>query len=296
MCQIVMATTGGNEMTTPKVFFYTDHQKYLYDLKEHYNQTDEKSSLGSYAGISQLLSGSNTRTKVKKMFTGESTISQKALLKLVDIYNLNKEEIEYVNYLRKFQEVKDADNAVAIYSKVVQARKKHVDKATQLLDGAKIKIYENWYLLPLMFYFDLKDADLNIKNIEAAFFKKLTQEEIEKGIQTLCDLKLIAVLDGKIIREKKFFALIGGVPSPLIKKFHYDMGKKGLHSIYNTPFEKRHLSALTLPVETKKLPLIQEKISRFLMQLNEEFETTEGDGVYQLNMQLFSLAELHEKK
>ena len=269
-----------NEIAT---YVYTNHCEF-FSAKKNSSET-------SYYDIVNKL-GNISRTQIKKMFLGKVSMSKKILFELCDYFGLNEQEKNYLNFCRQFQEAKDPEIAIGLYSKIAEIRKKYLESSSLELDEIQLKVYEKWFILPILYYFDLENSSTNIKEIQKHFHGDISIEEIESAINILKDLELIEInQDGKVKKSVRSTTIPDGIPRPLVKKFHFEMIKLSGKAVYEVPQEKRFLMGLTIPMDADKLPLIKERVSKFVLQLNEEFSSENATVLKQMNIQLFSLAE-----
>ncbi|MGE3609487.1 MAG: TIGR02147 family protein [Bacteriovoracaceae bacterium] len=273
-------------MQRPIIYHYYDQTQFLRALK---GPLDESESF-SYQSIADSMPDM-TRSKVKKFFQGKLSLSKVKQNELLELIGLQKEEIEFFELLRRFNEAKNTEMAFGLYKKIVDWRKDKVALDTAQLDVMKLKVYEKWSTLPLLYYFDMKGASTNPEQIFRDFKGTIGIEEIQEGLSLLIELGLIEIKDQFVKKTVKSTAILDGVPRPLIKKFHHEMLSKAIHSVYHLPQEKRFHLGLTISVNNETLPLLKERMTQFIQQLNDEFSSQSGDSLYQVGLHFHNLAE-----
>ncbi len=275
------------QQSLPSVYRYTDSLAFINDAKERLNKT--YSSLAEELGIS-------SRTKIKKIFKGGMSIPKQTLQQLGEKFGLDKNELTYLDSLRVFNQTEDAETAVTLFAKLVHFRKKHhIEYDNHELDQTQLTLLKKWYYLPILYFLGIKKVDPTPFSIVKGFHGKLSMDEVQDAITVLLDINLVKYTpEGKLIPVHQSVNLLDGIPRPLIKRFHSMMIKKAEESVYGLPINKRYLMSATINIEKNMIPKIQERILKFIVDLDEDFSSNDANSIYQANIQLFNIAEVAE--
>jgi len=280
-------------LNRPTIFSYTQYGDYLIDMKEFLKQNQKPMS---FSELGEAI-GPISRTKAKKIFRGESPMSKNVLEKIATLLHLTTIEIQFLDLLRKYSHTKDADTAVELFKKITDFKKKHVEKNKTLeLTDKQFILLEDWFYIPILQYIDLKNASATPIGIVQAFKGKLTLDQVEQGINKLKEAGLLAITaNGTLKKSFEIMTLLDGLPRPLVKKYHKMMIEKALDSIYGMPMDKRAVMSTTINIRQEMVPEIKQKISQFILKLNEDYTVPDANAIYQVNLQIFNILSLQKE-
>jgi uncharacterized protein (TIGR02147 family) len=117
--------------------------------------------------------------------------------------------------------------------------------------------------------------------------------EVKQAIEDLLALGLLV----RDLASKKLIVVEGkietshDISSSAIRHFHKGMIQRASESIEEQDVSERHLNALSLKFDSKRMTDAKQRITQFIKDFNEEFESAEADTLYQLNTQFFALTE-----
>jgi uncharacterized protein (TIGR02147 family) len=269
-------------MTPSQVFIHADLRSFL------------ESAKGTHAASFEELSrelGVASRTRMKRMFKGSIPMPKAVLMKLGGALGLQGAELEYLDLLRKFEQVRDPEVATAVYRKVIDFRRRHRPPGDRHpLDEAQLRLHEHWYTMPVLYCLDLAGVGHDPESLARAFHGKLTEDQVRQALATLVDIGLLRKEGQRLEKVHRSTVLLDHVPRPLIKKYHSMVLEKAQESIFGIPEDKRFLMAATLAVREASVPRMRARIEQFLLSLNEEFSSEAGDSIQQVAIQLYNLA------
>lgn len=273
------------------IYSYTDCRECLTEIKNNLSKQGDRpityTLLASETGLS-------SRTKLKKMFKGELVLPKKVLEKLGDFFGLTRQQKHYLDMLRLFNATENSEKASSLYDKILAMKKKHGPPSIDhKLSEVQLKLLDKWYYLPILTYLGMTKSSSDTLDIMKAFMGQISHEDVISTIKTLVEIDLLEYSPtGNLIKKYDHVSILDGLPRPLVKKFHSMMITKAHDSITGMPMDKRYLMSSTLSVKSCFLPEIKQKISKFILKLNSDYSVNDGNSLYQVNIQLFNLANL----
>lgn len=149
-------------------------------------------------------------------------------------------------------------------------------------------VISDWYHYAILEFTAVKGFKSDAKWIS----KKLgiTVSETNMAIDRLLRLNMITQKNGKLIRTKQHIANYKeGVTSGAHKEFQRQLLTKALQAIDNCPQDKKDITSITMPANSKKIKEVKDKIRQFRREICDYIEDGNHDSVYQLCVQLFPL-------
>lgn len=119
---------------------------------------------------------------------------------------------------------------------------------------------------------------------------------IEKSINLMQRLRILKIVDGKLIRLKKKLKTTDDLESRAIKNAHREKLQHTMVCLETIPVELRDITSITCPMDKAKLPQVKELIKEFRRGLAKFMEEGECDEVYNINIQLVPLTNVKTGK
>ena len=174
------------------------------------------------------------------------------------------------------------------------------ERLQELAPGKKLSFYEietfhflknplNGAIIELT---SLKDFTFDVEWIQNRLAIKATQQEIQKSIQLLLELKLLQKDEkGGLKRTQEHIYTKQDVRNEALQEYHKNVLSLGSEVIATQSVDRREFNATAMGIRSKDLPLIKEEIRTFLNNFISKYEASEGtsDEVYQLAIQFFGL-------
>lgn len=165
-------------------------------------------------------------------------------------------------------------------------------RPTRQLDLTEFSVISSWHHLAIREYLKLKNSDSSVQGIRQRLKRKLTYADIERALENLIALGLVAKKDDNhYIPTTGNFKSPNNVRSEAIKKFHESSIPMGIEAMRSTSVDKRVLVGSTLAIDPSKLKQAEKLIEKFQNDLSDLLETDEATEVYQMNLQFFPLTE-----
>ena len=164
---------------------------------------------------------------------------------------------------------------------------------TELTDNV-FSILSEWYYFAILEFLKLKKTEHTPEAISAQM--DISLKDAEMALERLVELKFIEKHGDKYISLDLALKTTDGIYSAAIRKYHQQIISKAMNSV-ELPVEERYLSALTVAVDKKLIPEINERIKKFRSEINQlitnHSENIEPDSIYCLSTQFFALTEEH---
>jgi uncharacterized protein (TIGR02147 family) len=166
------------------------------------------------------------------------------------------------------------------------AKANQIYKKFDKLKADQFVAISDWYHFAILELIDVKGFSSN--PIWIAKRLNITVSEVTAAIDRLIRLKMIEVdNDGSLLKKKN--NAVKDTPSQALRNLHKQHLKKVYNSFENIPYDKRHVSGITMAINPKKLPEAFELINEFRSQMSALLEEGTKENVYQLAVQLFPL-------
>jgi uncharacterized protein (TIGR02147 family) len=154
------------------------------------------------------------------------------------------------------------------------------------LGAKRFQVVSDWYHFAILELTELRGFRADPEWIGRKL--GIRPAEARDAVSRLVELGLLESR-GKRLRKKD--CSIGDTPSEAIRKFHRQHLEKAGRALETQPVEERHLSGITMAVNTRQLPWAIRKIARFRREMMAGLETGPRDQVYHLSVQLYRLSE-----
>lgn len=269
------------------IFQYDNYREFLKDFYLQSKVENKKFSFQLFA----RLAGFKSKSFLKLVMNGESNISLESMDRLTKAMKLNGEESIYFKNLVHLNQARNSIERERYAKEILRSRSY---KKIHPLSAAQFRYYAKWYFVIVRGLVGLPDFKEDPEWIGQRIIPNITSAEAKQALEELQLLKLIERdSKNKLVQSHKTVATANEVTSSSVAQFHREMLKYAAESIDRIPRERRDISALTLGVSEKTAASIKEMIQKFRYDLAELASRDESpDMVYQINMQVFPMAEL----
>lgn len=220
-------------------------------------------SFARYLGVSP--------TSLSQVMSGFRNFSKKNALKIASKLNFSNQQIQQMLF---------QIGALSIHQNI--SSPEH-----EILDEDKFQLISHW------FYFAILNlAKINNASPDPLWISKrlgISELEAKNAISRLVRLNLLKIENGKLSRISKSLDIEYEGPSSAIRNYHKEIISKAESSIEEIPFADRDLSAITMTINTNKIPDIRKMIAEFQHQMANFLEQEQGNEVYTFSTQFFPL-------
>lgn len=218
---------------------------------------------------------------LSKMLRGLKPISSDILLKFGSILDLTEGQI--LNFSRSVQPPKLKSAA-------------H-DLSFDSLSAEQFSLISNWHYLALLEMIRLKKFQPDVSWIAKQL--NISTKEVETIVSSLNRLQYLQIEGKKWKRIEAPLTTVGTQHTTEAFKFFQrqilDLASKALDDV---PFSIRDQSGITLPVRSKDIPAVKEKIKKFrrsiLAFVDNKKTEKDFDSVYQLSISFFPLTRVQK--
>jgi len=110
---------------------------------------------------------------------------------------------------------------------------------------------------------------------------------VETALERLVRLKLIEIIDDKLIRTSESIRTGLDIPSASIRKYHTQNLNLAQHSLENVPLELREVSSMTMNIDPEQMEMAKKMIIDFKRKFTKVMEKGEPQDAYTLAIHFF---------
>lgn len=168
---------------------------------------------------------------------------------------------------------------------------------TQLdVEVDRFKLISQWYHLPILDLTTVKGFKANAEWVATKL--GITAMQVRDAVDRLERLGLLEVKAGKWLKTNVHIAVPTSRSESAIRSFHEQMIEKAREELKSTEladFNAREIAGTTMAIDLAKLPEIKKRIQKFRKELAAFASEGTSTGLYQLNVQFFSLIKRGKK-
>jgi uncharacterized protein (TIGR02147 family) len=278
------------------IFDYTDYRKYLFDF---YQGEKRKSKSFSYRSFAKKI-GINSVGFYKDVVENRQHLGMSATIKFSKGMGHTKKEAEYFKNMVCFNDAKTVGIRAAFYAKMLAGK----DPRVKIVEESKFEYYSKWYysaVRALISYGLFKDNADDYKKIAKILKPQIRPDQAKKAVAILEKL-------GFIVKNEKGFFMIadGAITTGTVKpdknvaalnvvNFQKEAIKLAGDAFDRFPSGQSNMSTLTLSISCATVKTIKEELAALRGKIAEMArKEPAADRVYQFNMQLFPMTDIHE--
>lgn len=277
----------------PKIFDFSDYADFLNAYVSLYG----KYGHGPYnlKNWAQRL-GYKSPSSLAMVLNKKRLPTYKMIASLSEDFGLSADEKEYFRTLVDIEKKKTSGKDIS--ELLEKAKLLSGNNEYQKINYEQFALVSDWYCYAVKALIAQKGFIYDLDWMYRALRKKVTQAQIKNAIYNLLQVGLIEECHERGLRVSGKQTHTGnGVPSAAIKNHHRGMIFQASQAIDEQSVQERILQGLTLNI--KKEEQIQDafiEIMNFMQDFNSKYghEESQGDSVYQLNIQFFGLTKTVE--
>lgn len=272
------------------VFEYNNFREFLGDFYEYNKKLNKKFSYRYFARIA----GFQSSNFLMLVIDGKRNLALPSIEMFAKALKLNKEESEYFKNLVLFNQSTTIEEKDAY---ALELLKSQSYRRIHPLKQGQFNYLRNWYYIAIRELAALKDFSEDPEWIAKHVYPNISMKQAKHALDELIQLGLlIRDESGRLKPADANLATEDEVVSSSIAQYHRQALERASDSIQMFPREKRDLSVVAVPVNSKSVSLLKQKISAFRKELAQLMDADGADSVYQLNIQLFPIAGLSEEE
>ena len=271
------------------LYHYLDYRHFLKDYYEE--QKEKKGAAFSFRSFARF-AGMSSPNFLKLVIEGKRNLGLKGLTKFCKALHFNPDESKYFENLVQFGQAKSDDERNHWYQKLTSSKKYREVKE---IEQNYFSYFSRWYFPAIREMVLLPNFRENPAWIAKRLRPNITKKEAAQALELLLSLGFLTKNpEGKLVQNERNITTAREVQSLAIRNYHRQMIERGMQSIELVDKDRRDISSLTLALSPEKFQEAKRRIQEFRRELNvllSEESSEKLRSVYQLNFQLFPLAE-----
>ncbi len=272
------------------VFQFQDYRQLLVALIE---QRKKEKKVFSYRWFSQR-AGLTSPNFLNLVVKGKRHLSTSSLEKVVEIFQLTKEEGNFFRHLVHFNKAKTLSEKEHFAHQLVQMKKFQNEYP---LSKEQFEYYSQWYHIPIRELLMLKNPPQTSTEIAEALLPGISPGDVEESLNRLLCLEMIEKKSDLWSAKEESITTGHRFSNFGVVQFHKKMLGLAAESLDRFPAQEREISSVTVGLSEGSALRIKKLIEEFrsqLMTIAEEDKNKEQ--IYQINFQLFPLSKSTRKE
>ena len=271
------------------IFDYLDYREYL---RDYYKEKKGEKPFFSYRFIGNRVGMDSSY--VIKVFQGNLHISPKKINSFVELLELKDTEAEFFETLVHFGKAKTDRQRKLYFERLFSIS----SVKAQRLEPHQYEFFQKWYYSAVWSIINCSPFNGDYHALAGKCMPAITVWDAKRAVKLLEKMGLIAKeQDGSCHTTNLNLTTGQKWYSRAVESHQRDMIRLAEEAIDRFPKPVRDISTVTMCIDEKMLPEIQEYVRQFRSSLIKMVNSYAGTSrVYQLNMQLFPLCANLEKK
>jgi len=261
---------------------YRDYLAELYRLRKAEKPWYSYKAFGDKAGMDASL--------LAKVISKARHIADDSIALFAAACNLSDRHTEYFAAMVRFTKAKEDSEAKEWFERMLSLRSNQARK----LEGDGYLFYQRWYhtaIRAALDYFPYDGTDPGA--LGNHLLPAITSEQVQESIELLTSLGLIIRDAQNMFRPSELGVTSGsGWKSVAVHTFQSETLRLALEGLDRIPKPLRNYSTLTMNLSADDFEEVKERVRGFRQQLIKFIHSrSQGDRVYQMNVQLLPLTE-----
>jgi len=159
----------------------------------------------------------------------------------------------------------------------------------QLLELDRFNVIADWYHFAILSLMELKDFEPSEARIASRL--GISSLQAKSAIERLQRVGLIQIKAGRWVSTGKNLETPTDVASSALKRAHKQDLKRAIRALDDVPTHLRDITAITMPIDVRRLPEAKSLIREFRKNLAALLENGEKTDVYNLSIQLIPITQ-----
>jgi uncharacterized protein (TIGR02147 family) len=267
------------------IYDYVDPIEYLKNFFDIKKQQNPQYSLRAWSSKMQFKSSAT----IFQILNRKQKLRPDLLMYIYKGLPLTNSERVYFETLVNYINERKVEDKAKFLSEIEDQRR--FSKITNI-HSEDTEIISAWYSLIIMEMTKLHDFENDSEWICRKLGGKVGADKIEKMLNTLIYKGLLREEGQKLIKtNQRLVAGDSGEVSVAIRKNHHSIIDLAKKAIDEQPIDKRYISSSSFTIKKEKVPEAVELIKEFRTNMSRLLDEAEGNSIYQLNVQFFSMTE-----
>lgn len=288
-------------MEFPELSQFVDFREYLGAFYE-YQKSTTKSRLRPYS-YSDFSAAADIKSPnyLKLIIEGKRNLSADMCSRFSRAIKHSKSQEKEFRLLVEYCQEKDPHRRTQNLKELSEFRAKKSLKTGEINQQAWDQV-SNWLVWVLYAMVDQKGVEFTPASILKLLRGQVNESQVQKAMDNLLKTEDIKINKETHEATKTSTNLSGidDVPKELIRKLQSELIYIGLESLHKHGPHEREISGFTLAMTEKEFEWVRFELRKLRKQIQKEIsmkrEQTQGDRVYQVNMQLFPLTDAVKKE
>lgn len=265
------------------IYQFTHFRKYLEEYQAARVKTDPKFTRTE---ICNLLGLEKSRSYFADVLRGKK-VSPRMVAKFIEICNLDKKEAKYFETMVKVDQAKTDAIRKAAMEELLQM---HPDPKC-ILNTDAYEYYNHWYNSALFAILDAMDVDDDLTPVQKRIFPKVTLGKLKESLDLLQRLGLARKNEEGFWKPTQESISSGPYNNAeLIKQYQLQCFELSKQALMTPPKAPTIMSTLTFSISSNAYKELEEAVQEFKAKARRIIsqDKEKADGVYQLNLHMFS--------
>lgn len=265
------------------IYQFTHFRKYLEEYQAARVKTDAKFTRTE---ICNLLGLEKSRSYFADVLRGKK-VSPRMVAKFIEICNLDKKEAKYFETMVKVDQAKTDAIRKAAMEELLQM---HPDPKC-ILNTDAYEYYNHWYNSALFAILDAMDVDDDLTPVQKRIFPKVTLGKLKESLDLLQRLGLARKNEEGFWKPTQESISSGPYNNAeLIKQYQLQCFELSKQALMTPPKAPTIMSTLTFSISSNAYKELEEAVQEFKAKARRIIsqDKDKADGVYQLNLHMFS--------
>jgi len=279
----------------PLIHEYTDYRKYLKDMYEHRKRT-ESTGMRPYS-YSHFSAAADIKSPnyLKLIIEGKRNLSDDMILRFSRALRLEKQQAEEFQALVHYSQADEPVERNKYLKDLAEIRADQENSsAADKQKWEKVPGWIGWVLYAIM---DQKNAGIEPEQLQKLFRAKASLQEVKDSLQKLINSGEIVrdAETGELKRPRELVDAPQDLPVALIRRLQTELIYLGIESLFRDSPKDREFGALTLALTQEEFEQTRFELRQLRKRIHKDIsvkrQSSKGDRVYQLNIQLFPVTE-----
>jgi uncharacterized protein (TIGR02147 family) len=272
------------------IYDYLDYRKYFADFYK-----DRKGRCPFFSFRYWAAKIGTYASNIAKIIQKKRHASKDIIDKFMEFAGLDKREKQYFLALVKFNKAKTDQESKLLFDKLITIK----NIKTEAMREWQYEFYQKWYhtaIFGLLYYYEFSGG--SYRNLAMQLLPPISVEQAKESVTLLEKIGLIFRDKNGIYRHTTELISTGDEWRNIaIHSFQEESIKLALESLRNHPRSLRDISSVSLTVSGDDLIKIQELTRNYRKEILAIAKASEKpDRVYHINIQLFPMTNVLEKK
>jgi uncharacterized protein (TIGR02147 family) len=270
----------------PDIFTFVSYTSWLTETFEALQGRDEAVTHRSFS----QMCGYKSSGAMALIMSGRRRLSQKAAVRIAEALRLTVGEREHLLLMIELEQAEEFEARARILRKMASAR----CFAEQWGDTLRAyDFYSRWYLPVVRELVSLADFSEDPAWIQERVHGKLSRKEAREAIDELLRCGYLErAADGRLRQAQAIISTASELHSDVLKQHQREMMRLASEALDSQPRDVRDMRVMTVAISHGQAQRVKARLTQLQKELLDIIQEDEPiEGVYQLNVQWFSLTE-----